>query len=158
RIDGVGAIRGFGGAYAMRVWLDPFKLASYKLTPLDVRSAVLAQNAQVAAGELGGQPAVGDQQVNFTVTSQGRLHTAEQLRQIILRPQPGGGQVRLGDVARVEIGQEDYSGTIQMNGRPSAGVGIQLAPGANALKTADLVKKRVRELAVNFPPGVKYEF
>src|SRR5665213_1215092 len=158
RVDGVGDVRVFGGQYAMRIWLDPYKLNNYKLMPSDVRAAVLAQNVQVSAGEIGGQPTVADQALNATVTARSRLQTPDQFRAILLRTQPDGSQVRLGDVARVELGAQQYGESSRINGRPGAGLAIELAPGANALSTADAVKKRAVELSANFPPGVKLSF
>ncbi len=158
RVDGVGDVRVFGGQYAMRIWLDPYKLNNYKLMPSDIRAAVLAQNVQVSAGEIGGQPTVAGQALNATVTARSRLQTPEQFRAILLRTAPDGSQVRLGDVARVELGAQQYGVVSRINGRPGAGLAIQLAPGANALSTADAVKKRATELSANFPPGVKLSF
>ena len=158
RINGVGNVQVFGGQYAMRVWLDPYKLDNYKLLPSDVQAAILAQNVQVTAGEIGGQPAPADQELDATVTAQSLLQTADQFKAIILKTQPDGSQVRLSDVARVEIGADNYSTASRLNGRPAAGVAIQLAPGANALTTANLVKQKAQELAASFPPGVKLSF
>jgi multidrug efflux pump len=158
RVPGVGNIQVFGTQYAMRIWLDPYKLETFHLTPADVRAAVQAQNTQVSAGEIGGLPSVKGQELNATVTAQSRLTTPEQFRNIILRSAQSGGVVKLGDVARVEIGADSYSVLSRMNGKPAAGVAIQLAPGANALTTANAVKARARELTSSFPPGVKLGF
>ena len=158
RVDGVGEVDVFGGQYAMRIWLDPFKLDNFKLMPSDVRNAVLAQNVQVPAGQIGAQPAVGAQALNAIVTAQSRLQTAEQFAEIVLKTQPDGSVVRLRDVARVELGADGYGFVTRLNGRPASGMAIRLAPGANALTTADAVKKRARELAASFPPGVKLAF
>jgi multidrug efflux pump len=158
RVQGVGDIEVFGSQYAMRIWLDPYKLANYKLMPSDVYAAVLAQNIQVSAGQIGAQPTVPGQQLNATVTAQSRLQTPEQFRAIILRTTPDGSQVRLGDVARVDLGAETYGMTSRMNGMPASGVGIRLAPGANALKTAEAVKTKARSLQSSFPPGMKLAF
>lgn len=158
RVSGVGQARVFGSPYAMRVWLDPFKLNSLSLTPLDVQNAILAQNVQVSAGELGGLPNVSGQQLDATVTAQSRLETPEQFRNIVLKASQGGAIVRLRDVARVELGAQDYSVVSRMNGKPAAGIAIFLAPGANALATADAVKAKAAELASTFPPGVKLAF
>src|SRR5690348_4955859 len=154
RVPGVGQARVFGSPYAMRIWLDPFKLNSYGLTPIDVQQAVLTQNVQVSAGELGAQPTIPGQQLDATVTAQSRLQTPEQFRNIVLKADQSGSVVRLGDVARVELGAQNYSVVSRMNGHPAAGIAIQLAPGANALKTADAVKAKARELVASFPPGV----
>ncbi|MEO8811541.1 MAG: efflux RND transporter permease subunit [Caulobacteraceae bacterium] len=158
RVNGVGDLQVFGGEYAMRVWLDPYKLNNYKLMPSDVRAAILAQNVQISAGEIGGLPAPRGQALNATVTAQSRLQTPEQFRAIILRTQPDGSQVHLSDVARVELGANNYSVTSRFNGRPAAGIAVKLAPGANALSTAEAVKKRATELSTVFPPGVKLAF
>jgi multidrug efflux pump len=158
RINGVGAVRVFGGAYALRVWLNPYELSSYKLMPSDVSAAILAQNVQVTAGEVGGLPSPPGQELDATVTAQSLLKSPDQFKAIILRTAPDGSVVRLSDVARVEIGAADYSVVTHLNGRPAAGMAIQLAPGANALTTAALVKARAEQLARSFPPGVKLAF
>ncbi|HEY5289485.1 MAG TPA: efflux RND transporter permease subunit, partial [Caulobacteraceae bacterium] len=158
RVNGVGSVNVFGGQYAMRIWLDPYKLANVKLMPSDVRAALLAQNIQVPAGEIGGQPSVPGQQLNATITAQARLRTPEEFRNVILKTQPDGSQVRLGDVARVELGADSYGFISRVNGRPAAGLAVRLAPDANALQTTEAVKKRAEELAAAFPPGVKLAF
>ncbi|GGO91108.1 efflux RND transporter permease subunit [Stakelama pacifica] len=158
RINGVGETRVFGSQYAMRIWLDPAKLNSYKLVPGDVIQAIQAQNAEVAAGEIGAQPMPDTQMLDATVTAQSRLQTPEQFRNIILKSDIGGATVRLSDVARVELGAESYGVTSRVNGHPGAGIAISLAPGADALSTAAAVKEKVSELAGNFPPGLTYAF
>ncbi len=158
RVSGVGQAQVFGSPYAMRIWLDPFKLNSFALTPGDVQNAILAQNVQVSAGELGAQPAVPGQQLDATVTAQSRLETPDQFRNIVLKTNTAGAIVRLRDVARVELGAQSYAVVSRMNGKPAAGIAIQLAPGANALKTADAVKAKAMDLASSFPPGVKLAF
>jgi multidrug efflux pump len=158
RVSGVGQAQVFGAPYAMRIWLDPFKLNSYSLTPTDVQNAVLAQNVQVSAGELGAQPTIPGQQLDATVTAQSRLETPEQFRNIVLKASTNGAVVRLRDVARVELGAQSYAVISRMNGLPAAGIAIQLAPGANALTTADAVKAKATELSSTFPPGVKLAF
>ncbi len=158
RVSGVGQAQVFGAPYAMRIWLDPFKLNSFGLTPGDVQNAILAQNVQVSAGELGAQPTVPGQQLDATVTAQSRLETPEQFRNIVLKASTGGAVVRLRDVARVELGAQSYAIVSRMNGKPAAGIPIQLAPGANALTTADAVKAKAMELASTFPPGLKLAF
>ena len=154
RTQGVGDIRIFGSQYAMRIWLKPDQLAAYNLTPVDVNSAISAQNNQVATGQLGGLPAVGSQQLNATIISQTRLTSTEEFGNILLKVNPDGSQVRLKDVARIELGAEDYSVISRFNGKPAAGLAIQLASGANALDTADAVKARVQELSEFFPAGM----
>jgi multidrug efflux pump len=158
RVDGVGNVNVFGSQHAMRIWLDPFKLANFKLNPSDVRDALLAQNAQVSAGEIGGLPSKPGQQLNATVTAQSRLQTVEQFRAIVLKTQPDGSLVTIGDVARVELGSESYQTLVRMNGHPAAAMPIQLAPGANALVTAEAIKARASELSRNLPQGVKLVF
>ena len=158
RVNGVGSVQTFGAQHAMRIWLDPFKLNSLKLTPADIQTAVQAQNIQVSAGQVGGLPAVKGQQLNATVTAQSRLTTADQFRRIVIRSETSGGLVTLGDIARVELGSDSYDSVSRLNGHPAAGVAVQLAPGANALTTADAVKARAEELAVNLPPGLELSF
>ena len=155
RVSGVGEVTTFGSAYAMRIWLDPARLAKYRMTPLDVSAALQAQNAQVSAGQLGGLPAVEGQRLNATITAQTRFQTPEQFRAVLLRVGPDGSRVHLGDVARVEMAGESSEIETFINGRPSSGIGVRLAAGANALKTSAAVRARVDELARYFPPGLK---
>ncbi|MBB3061298.1 efflux RND transporter permease subunit [Microbulbifer rhizosphaerae] len=156
RVQGVGNVQVFGSKYAMRIWLDPNKLKTYNLTPADISAAVQAQNAQVAVGSLGGTPAVRGQQLNASVNSQGRLQTPEEFRNVVVRANPDGSVLRLGEVARVELGAEDYSTLTRFNRQPATGVAISLASGANALETAEAVKTKLNELEASFPPGLKY--
>ncbi|MBO9574296.1 MAG: multidrug efflux RND transporter permease subunit [Sphingobium sp.] len=158
RVQGVGNSNVFGSPHAMRIWLDPNKLASYQLMPSDVTSAITAQNNEVAAGEIGGTPSGPDQYLNATVKAQGRLQTAEQFGAIVLKTSPDGAVVRLSDVARVELGSDNYNIVIHVNGHNGAGISVSLAPGADALKTAEAVKATVRELSKDFPPGLTYAF
>ncbi len=155
RVPGVGSMDQFGSKYAMRIWLNPDRLNTYGLTPDDVVAAVQAQNAQVSVGQLGGEPAVHGQQINVTVTAQGRLQTPEQFRDIVLRSNTDGSTLKLGDVARVELGQADYSYHVRFNGRPAAGVGIRLAAGANALDTVRNVKAEIDRLKPGFPRSLE---
>jgi hydrophobe/amphiphile efflux-1 (HAE1) family protein len=155
RVPGVGDIQVFGTQYAMRIWLDPGKLQSFKLTSSDVSTAVQAQNAQVSAGQLGGAPAVKGQQLNATITAQTRLQTPQEFEAIMLRVNPDGSQIRLRDVARVELTGESFEVESWFNGKPASGMGVRLAAGANALATADAVKQRIEELSATFPPGLK---
>ena len=155
RVEGVGEIQVFGGSYAMRIWLDPAKLTSFNLTPTDVSNAIRAQNAQVAVGQLGGAPAIQGQVLNATVNAQSLLQTPEEFKQIFLKNMPSGAQVRLSDVARVELGSDNYQFSTQFNGKPTAGIAIRLATGANALDTAAAVEKRLSELRNNYPTGMK---
>lgn len=155
RVPGVGAIQEFGPKYAMRIWLNPDRLNTYGLTADDVVAAVQAQNAQISVGQLGGEPAARGQQINVTATSQGRLSTPEQFRDIILRSNTDGSTLRLGDVARVELGQADYSYHVRFNGQLAAGMGVIVAPGANALDTVRNVKQTIERLRPGFPRGLE---
>ncbi len=158
RVPGVGDLQVFGAQFAMRVWLNPDKLEAYRLTPLDVSAAIQAQNAQISAGQFGGAPAVPGQQLNATITAQTRLQTPEQFENILLRVNPGGGQVRLRDVARVELGGENFDIESYHNGKPTSGLGIRLAIGANALATSAAVRQRIEELSLTFPPGLTVRY
>jgi multidrug efflux pump len=156
RIEGVGKVQVFGSQYAMRIWLDPSKLAAYDLSPGDVVSAVASENTQISAGQFGALPAVAGQQLNATVTAQSLLTTPADFEQIVVRAETDGGLVLIKDVARVEIGAEDYSTIATFNGAPASGMAIQLASGANALDTAELAKEKLAEMAPFFPPGMTY--
>jgi multidrug efflux pump len=158
RIPGVGDVSVFGAQYAMRIWLDPFKLASFKLMPSDVVSAIEAQNTQVAAGQIGGQPSPDSQMLNATVTSRSRLTTVDQFKTILVKAQSDGSRVLLQDVARVELGSENYTTLSRLNGHPGAGIAVQLAPGADALKTAKLVRQEIDSQAAAFPAGYHYAY
>nr|WP_314419976.1 efflux RND transporter permease subunit [uncultured Erwinia sp.] len=158
RVSGVGSLQVFGAEYAMRIWLDPAKLASYSLMPSDVQSAIEAQNVQVTAGKLGALPAASNQQLTATVRAQSRLQTVEQFRNIIIKSATGGAVVRIGDVARVEMGSEDYNASSKLNGHPAAGVAVMLAPGSNALDTASLVKAKIEEYHHNMPAGYEIAY
>ena len=155
RVPGVGSVQVFGGKYAMRIWLDPGKLNTYKMAPAEVIAAIRAQNAQVAVGQLGGTPAIDGQQINATITAQDRLQTPEQFRAIVLRSNVDGSVLRLGDVARVELGSESYSVISRYNGQPASGVAVSLATNANALSTADGMAALMEEMKPSFPPGLK---
>ncbi|MFK3864741.1 efflux RND transporter permease subunit [Pseudoalteromonas rhizosphaerae] len=154
RVDGVGEVQLFGSQYAMRIWLDPSMLQKYKLTPADISASISAQNAQVSAGQLGALPAISGQQLNATVTAQSRLQTPEQFRNIFVKNNEDGSVVRLGDVAKVELGGESYGVVARFNGKPASGLGIKLASGANALDTAAGVKTALAELEPFFPEGL----
>jgi multidrug efflux pump len=160
RVDGVGSFEVFGSSYAMRVWLDPAKLMAFKLMPSDIEAAIASQNVQVSAGKIGQQPAPADQQLNATVTAQSKLHSAQQFKDIIVKYDPSGATVRLGEVARVELGNEFSDFTIRLNGHPASGIAVMAAPNANALATADHVKAAVHRLEPTMPPGwsVSYPF
>ncbi|WP_180096958.1 MULTISPECIES: efflux RND transporter permease subunit [unclassified Acinetobacter] len=154
RVAGVGEVQVFGGSYAMRIWLDPAKMASLQVTPSDIATAIRTQNAQVAVGQLGGAPAVEGQVLNATVTAQSLLQTPEQFSNIFLKNTTSGAQVRLGDVARVELGADNYQFDSKFNGKPAGGVAIKLATGANALDTAKAVEERLEQLRPNYPQGM----
>lgn len=154
RIEGVGSLSIFGAQYAMRIWLDPHKLNSYHLTPADVVGAVRAQNSQVAVGSLGGTPAVDGQQTTATMTARTLMSSPEEFSNILVKVNADGSQVRLKDIARVEIGAENYSVITRFNGKPAVGAGIMLATGANALETVEKVRAKLDELKQYFPPGI----
>ena len=158
RVPGVGEVQAFGTQYAMRIWLHPDKLAAVKMTPADVTAAIQAQNAQVSAGQFGGTPSVDGQRLNATITAQTRLQNPEQFGAILLRVNEDGSQVRLRDVARVELTGESFDTESFLNGKPSAGMGIRLAAGANALDTAEAVRKRLDELSPAFPEGLSVAY
>ncbi|WP_105623380.1 multidrug efflux RND transporter permease subunit AcrB [Cronobacter malonaticus] len=155
RTTGVGDVQLFGSQYAMRIWLDPNKLNNFQLTPVDVISALKAQNAQVAAGQLGGTPPVKGQQLNASIIAQTRLTSAEEFSKILLKVNQDGSRVLLKDVAKVELGGENYDIIARYNGQPAAGLGIKLATGANALDTAEAVRKTIAGLEPFFPSGLK---
>ncbi len=158
RLPGVGDVNVFGSPYAMRIWLNPSALASYSLMPSDVVTAITNQNTEIAAGEIGGQPMPNSQMLNATVTAQSRLQTPEQFAKIILKNQTNGAHVLLKDVARIELGAENYNAVSRVNGHPGSGIAISTAPGADALKTAELVKATVAEAAKDFPAGFNYAY
>ena len=154
RVAGVGEVQVFGGSYAMRIWMDPSKMANLKVTPSDIAAALRTQNAQVAVGQLGGAPSIEGQVLNATVTAQSLLETPEQFANIFLKNTANGAQVRIGDVARVELGADNYAFDSKFNGKPAGGVAIKLATGANALDTANAVEERLVELRKNYPEGM----
>jgi multidrug efflux pump len=155
RVVGVGDVQMFISQYAMRIWLDPYRLSQYGLTPADISAAVRAQNAQVSAGQLGAGPALPGQQLNATVNVQQRLTSAEEFGNIILLSTRNGASVRLRDVARVELGSQDYEKLPRYNGQPAAGMAVRLTTGANALETAAAVKAKIAELSPFFPAGMQ---
>jgi len=154
RVEGVGEVNVFGSPHAMRIWLNPQRLAAMKLMPSDVVSAIRAQNDEVAAGEVGGLPSPKGQLLDATVTAQSKLRTPQQFEQIVLKTLTDGSTVRIKDVARVEIGAESYAVLGRINGHPGGGLSVSLSPGADALKTADLVKARMEELSRGIPDGL----
>jgi multidrug efflux pump len=155
RVAGVGSAEVFGSKYAMRIWLDANKLNTYNLSPTDVSNAIKEQNSQSSIGEFGDIPAVPGQQLNATITALGRLHTPEQFREIIIGSNSAGASLRLKDVARVELGQANYAVAVRFNGKPASGIGVVLAPGANALATAHGVRQLLERMQPRLPPGLK---
>lgn len=155
RTTGVGEIRVFGAQYAMRIWLNPDQLTSYGLTPTDVTSAISAQNAQITAGQLGGLPAVSNQQLNAPIIAQTRLESVDAFKNILIKVEQDGSQVKLSDVARVELGAENYAVDSRYKGLPATGIAIQLATGANALDTAEAVRATVDQLSPFVPEGIE---
>jgi multidrug efflux pump len=155
RTAGVGDYQVFGAQYAMRIWLDPAKLLNYGMTPGDVAAAVRSQNVQVSSGEMGALPSIPGQRLNATIIGPSYLQTPQEFGSILLRVQPDGSQVRLRDVARVEIGAENYAFSTRFNGQPAAGIGVRLASGANALDTAASVRETIERLRPTFPAGLE---
>ncbi|MBM3604860.1 MAG: efflux RND transporter permease subunit [Alphaproteobacteria bacterium] len=155
RTPGVGSISTFGSGYAMRIWLDPMKMVQYQVTPADVTAAVAAQNTNVTVGDLGAQPSAQGQRLTVSVSAQSQLSTVEEFESILLRVDPDGSTVFLGDVARIEIGQESYGGASRHNGNPAAGFAVNLATGANAVDTAAAVRATINGLASALPAGAE---
>ncbi|HIF9221577.1 TPA: efflux RND transporter permease subunit [Photobacterium damselae] len=155
RVAGVGDVMVFGTQYAMRIWLDPAKLNSYNLTPIDIVNAIKQQNTQVTVGQIGGAPAVKGQMINATITARNRLESVQQFKDILLRVNKDGSQIRIKDVARVELGGESSDFITRFDGKPASGIGIKLATGANALDTQKAVDAKLEELSANFPQGLK---
>ncbi|MCT8343972.1 MULTISPECIES: efflux RND transporter permease subunit [Photorhabdus] len=155
RVTGVGDTMLFGNQYAMRIWLNPDKLINYKMTTLDIINAIKAQNNQIAAGQLGGTPPVPGQRLNASIIAQTRLTSPEEFSNILLRVNTDGSQVRLKDVAKVELGAESYNIIARYNGKPAAGIGVKLATGANALDTSKAVKEALKNMEPFFPHGLK---
>ncbi|NHB58928.1 efflux RND transporter permease subunit [Acinetobacter sp. 194] len=155
RVSGVGEVQVFGGSYAMRIWMNPSKMADLQITPSDIAAALRTQNAQVAVGQLGGAPSVQGQVLNATVNAQSMLQSADQFENIFLKNSTSGAQVRLKDVARVELGADNYQFDSKFNGKPAGGVAIKLATGANALDTSEAVEARLKQLRQNYPTGLK---
>jgi multidrug efflux pump len=156
RIPGVGTAQLFGTEKAMRIWIDPAKLVGFNLSPNDVNAAIRAQNAQVASGTIGDLPLAKGQTISATVVVSGQLSTVEQFGNVVLRANPDGSTVRLKDVARIEIGAQSYATSARLDGKPSTGIGVQLAPSGNALETAKMVRARMEELQKFFPQGMTY--
>ncbi|MBF8669102.1 multidrug efflux RND transporter permease subunit [Pseudomonas putida] len=157
RLKGVGKAQLYGSERAMRIWIDPRKLIGFSLTPNDVAEAIAAQNAQVAPGSIGDLPTRGTQEITANVVVKGQLSTPEEFAGIVLRANPDGSTVTIGDVARVEIGAQEYQYGTRLNGKPATAFSVQLSPGANAMETATLVRAKMQDLARYFPEGVKYD-
>ncbi|MCE9891150.1 efflux RND transporter permease subunit [Kluyvera intermedia] len=155
RLNGVGDVQLFGAQYAMRIWLDGNLLNKYNLTPVDVINQLKVQNNQIAAGQLGGTPSVKGQQLNASIIAQTRLKDPAEFGKVTLRVNADGSVVHLSDVARIELGGENYNVVARINGKPASGLGIKLATGANALDTANAIKTKLKELEPFFPQGMK---
>ena len=155
RVPGVGEVENFGTQYAMRIWLNPDKLVDYSLTVNDVIGALQSYNVEVSAGQFGGAPAVKGQRLNASIIVQSMLKTPDEFASIPIRVNPNGSIVRIKDVGRVELGTDAYDIEAFYNGKPSAGLGIRMASGANALDTADAVKAKLAEMSQYFPHGMK---
>ncbi|HCL5337862.1 TPA: efflux RND transporter permease subunit [Salmonella enterica] len=155
RLNGVGDVQLFGAQYAMRIWLDTNLLNKYQLTPVDVISQLKVQNDQIAAGQLGGTPALPGQQLNASIIAQTRLKDPQEFGKVTLRVNTNGSVVHLKDVARIELGGENYNVVARINGKPASGLGIKLATGANALDTATAIKAKLAELQPFFPQGMQ---
>lgn len=158
RIDGVGEVQVFGGQYAMRIWLDPIKLENFKLMPSDIQSAINAQNSQASAGRIGGLPSIDNQQLSVTVTARSKFKSVKEFEDIIVKSNNNGSFVKLKDVARVELGSQSYSNVTNLNGYPSTGIAVQLASGANAIKTSEKIKEFLAKYEPNLPLGYKITY
>jgi multidrug efflux pump len=156
RIPGVSRADQFGSSYSMRIWLNPDKLRSFRLSAAEVLQTVRAQNVQFATGAIGSAPSVPGQQITAPVSAEGRFSSVEEFENVILRTEPNGTSVKLKDVARVELGLADYGFDVRLDDQPVSGFGVTLLPGANALAVADAVKARMNELQKGFPPGVEW--
>ncbi|WP_433887107.1 multidrug efflux RND transporter permease subunit [Pseudomonas vranovensis] len=157
RLKGVGKAQLYGSERAMRIWIDPARLIGFNLTPDDVNEAIAAQNAQVAPGSIGDLPGTGTQEITANVVIKGQLSTVQEFQDIVLRANPDGSTVTIGDVARVEIGSQEYQYGTRLNGKPTSAFSVQLSPGANAMETATLVQAKLNELSRYLPPGAKFD-
>ncbi len=158
RIEGVGDVQVFGGQYAMRIWLDPYKLEKYKLIPKDVENAINAQNSQASAGRLGAMPTLDNQQLSVVVTARSMFRNVGQFENIVLKSNLDGSVVKIKDIARVEIGAQSYSNVTALNGFPASGISIQLASGANAVATSNRVKEFLAQSENMLPQGYKIAY
>ncbi|MDX4048179.1 efflux RND transporter permease subunit [Aliarcobacter skirrowii] len=158
RIEGVGEVTVYGGQYAMRIWLDPYKLEKYNLIPLDIQNAINAQNSQASAGRLGAMPTLDNQQLSVTVTARSMFENVNEFENIILKTSLDGSSVKIKDVARVEIGAQSYNNVTALNGYPASGISIQLASGANAVSTSKKVKEFLQNAQTLFPEGYKVAY
>ncbi|MDR3346798.1 MAG: efflux RND transporter permease subunit, partial [Campylobacteraceae bacterium] len=158
RLDGVGGVQVFGGQYAMRIWLDPIKLEAYSLMPSDIETAVTLQNMQVSAGKIGERPFSDEQQLNMVVIARSKLQRADEFKEIIIKTDKSGAIIRLKDVARVELGSQNYGMITKLNGYPSSGIAVQLASGANAVQTSNGVKELLRQYEPTLPEGFKIAY
>lgn len=156
RVPGIGQVQLFGTERAMRVWIDPAKLAGFSLSASDVTSAIQAQNAQVSSGSIGDLPNVSGQGITATVVVSGQLSSVAQFGEVVLRANTDGSSVRLKDVARIELGAQGYATSARLNGKDAVGMGVQLTPNGNALAAAKAVRARMDQLQANFPKGVTY--
>lgn len=158
RVNGVGDVRFFGSQYAMRIWINPEKMTQYGISSQDITQAIGNQNAQIAAGELGGAPSVKGQQINASIIVETGLKTAEEFGNILVKVNADGSTIRLKDVARVELGGENYQLLTEYKNQTAAGLGISLASGANALETAAAIRDRIEELSPLIPEGMEVVF
>jgi multidrug efflux pump len=156
RVPGVGDVKVFGAEFGMRIWLQPDRMASYRLTTTDVMRAIQEQNKQAVAGQVGQPPADSESGFQYSLRLQGRLVEEEEFGAIVLRTRPDGSFLRLRDVARIELGAAGYATTARYNGREASAFGVSLAPGANALNTAELIREQLDTLKAAFPAGLDY--
>ncbi|EQA3686633.1 TPA: efflux RND transporter permease subunit, partial [Pseudomonas aeruginosa] len=156
RVNGVGKLQFFASEAAMRVWIDPQKLVGYGLSIDDVNNAIRAQNVQVPAGAFGSTPGSSEQELTATLAVKGTLDNPQEFAAIVLRANQDGSRLTLGDVARIEVGSQDYNFGSRQDGKPAVAAAVQLSPGANAIQTAEAVKQRLTELSANFPDNVEF--
>jgi len=155
RVQGVGVLTVFGQQHSMRIWLNPEKLHSYGLMPADLKSAIWARNSDITPGQLGGTPSIKGQQLNATISAQSKLQTVADFEEILIKVNPDGSQVRLKDIARIELGVQSYDSAARYNGKEASGMAVSLATGANAIDTGNRIKAKVKELEAFMPPGLK---